>query len=218
MIRRPPRSTLFPYTTLFRSLTVQRGVLDCFAMTGTAALNVLGSSTVQAPGDFGVSGIYAEQNSTISLGTLTNFSNGVLHGTIYTEFFTNGQNGTTSIIQFRGARVIENEAGIYLNANGQLRDQDSGLNALRDLAVNRGYIYIAYGGSLAVSGGFTNDGDGWVFVGGRGSNSTFTVNGNLINATENSGLSLDAPAAVTINGDVTNYGSISLRDSSVTNL
>src|SRR3712207_8574789 len=25
MIRRPPRSTLFPYTTLFRSLAVQRG-------------------------------------------------------------------------------------------------------------------------------------------------------------------------------------------------
>src|SRR2546422_5347952 len=25
MIRRPPRSTLFPYTTLFRSLTVLRG-------------------------------------------------------------------------------------------------------------------------------------------------------------------------------------------------
>src|SRR2546426_4175928 len=25
MIRRPPRSTLFPYTTLFRSLTVQAG-------------------------------------------------------------------------------------------------------------------------------------------------------------------------------------------------
>src|SRR5260370_29132317 len=27
MIRRPPRSTLFPYTTLFRSLIVQTGVL-----------------------------------------------------------------------------------------------------------------------------------------------------------------------------------------------
>src|SRR5207253_8568592 len=26
MIRRPPRSTLFPYTTLFRSLFVRRGV------------------------------------------------------------------------------------------------------------------------------------------------------------------------------------------------
>src|SRR2546427_12106715 len=28
MIRRPPRSTLFPYTTLFRSLERQRGRLD----------------------------------------------------------------------------------------------------------------------------------------------------------------------------------------------
>src|SRR2546422_8539475 len=27
MIRRPPRSTLFPYTTLFRSLAVQLGML-----------------------------------------------------------------------------------------------------------------------------------------------------------------------------------------------
>src|SRR5437762_11388147 len=26
MIRRPPRSTLFPYTTLFRSLDVERGI------------------------------------------------------------------------------------------------------------------------------------------------------------------------------------------------
>src|SRR5260370_17656207 len=34
MIRRPPRSTLFPYTTLFRSLLLARGIraqaLDCF--------------------------------------------------------------------------------------------------------------------------------------------------------------------------------------------
>src|SRR5256885_16983814 len=28
MIRRPPRSTLFPYTTLFRSVEVQQGLLD----------------------------------------------------------------------------------------------------------------------------------------------------------------------------------------------
>src|SRR3712207_9391066 len=28
MIRRPPRSTLFPYTTLFRSVVVARGVHD----------------------------------------------------------------------------------------------------------------------------------------------------------------------------------------------
>src|SRR2546426_9057847 len=30
MIRRPPRSTLFPYTTLFRSPTRQRGALSRF--------------------------------------------------------------------------------------------------------------------------------------------------------------------------------------------
>src|SRR5260370_30000061 len=32
MIRRPPRSTLFPYTTLFRSLEVQRGDGDAFTV------------------------------------------------------------------------------------------------------------------------------------------------------------------------------------------
>src|SRR3989442_7733537 len=32
MIRRPPRSTLFPYTTLFRSYLNRR---DCFAEAGT---------------------------------------------------------------------------------------------------------------------------------------------------------------------------------------
>src|SRR2546430_8794472 len=29
MIRRPPRSTLFPYTTLFRSLEIPRGIERC---------------------------------------------------------------------------------------------------------------------------------------------------------------------------------------------
>src|SRR2546430_5899889 len=31
MIRRPPRSTLFPYTTLFRSRTALAGALQCLA-------------------------------------------------------------------------------------------------------------------------------------------------------------------------------------------
>src|SRR2546422_6372390 len=41
MIRRPPRSTLFPYTTLFRSMpggeivpSAQRGVIDCAEWVG----------------------------------------------------------------------------------------------------------------------------------------------------------------------------------------
>ncbi len=38
MIRRPPRSTLFPYTTLFRSL-LSRGGIE--SMLGSAALIIL---------------------------------------------------------------------------------------------------------------------------------------------------------------------------------
>src|SRR3989441_1835987 len=34
MIRRPPRSTLFPYTTLFRSLTLERGKLYLLSPVG----------------------------------------------------------------------------------------------------------------------------------------------------------------------------------------
>src|SRR3712207_8148103 len=34
MIRRPPRSTLFPYTTLFRSVVAMVGVMAALAMVG----------------------------------------------------------------------------------------------------------------------------------------------------------------------------------------
>src|SRR2546430_6119250 len=34
MIRRPPRSTLFPYTTLFRSNTSRGGLVDTDALVG----------------------------------------------------------------------------------------------------------------------------------------------------------------------------------------
>src|SRR3712207_8627467 len=50
MIRRPPRSTLFPYTTLFRSLRIeqleQHGVL-CLARDNHNILEILGSCTNQ---------------------------------------------------------------------------------------------------------------------------------------------------------------------------
>src|SRR2546422_11385647 len=36
MIRRPPRSTLFPYTTLFRSLSRSRGLMPAVAMPRAA--------------------------------------------------------------------------------------------------------------------------------------------------------------------------------------
>src|SRR2546422_5296150 len=45
MIRRPPRSTLFPYTTLFRSGLGQRGaVLTLYGLGGVFGLLALGVS------------------------------------------------------------------------------------------------------------------------------------------------------------------------------
>src|SRR5256885_3306660 len=45
MIRRPPRSTLFPYTTLFRSTVQRRGAKvlqhECGPLTKTSILRVL---------------------------------------------------------------------------------------------------------------------------------------------------------------------------------
>src|SRR2546430_8098480 len=41
MIRRPPRSTLFPYTTLFRSLLGGRGDLDRLGVGGVVAVGAL---------------------------------------------------------------------------------------------------------------------------------------------------------------------------------
>src|SRR3712207_8474279 len=38
MIRRPPRSTLFPYTTLFRSLAAAAAEVDLLAGAGSARL------------------------------------------------------------------------------------------------------------------------------------------------------------------------------------
>src|SRR2546422_1413346 len=54
MIRRPPRSTLFPYTTLFRSLTTLGGAVEVTAAgTGTLALNQAILTTPSAAGTNG---------------------------------------------------------------------------------------------------------------------------------------------------------------------
>src|SRR3712207_9509716 len=48
MIRRPPRSTLFPYTTLFRSVEAEQVVLTAGPWTGTIA-EMAGHKTAMVP-------------------------------------------------------------------------------------------------------------------------------------------------------------------------
>src|SRR2546429_7075027 len=46
MIRRPPRSTLFPYTTLFRSVRVYTAVVDEQSFAGASRFLAMPSSNV----------------------------------------------------------------------------------------------------------------------------------------------------------------------------
>src|SRR3712207_8432195 len=48
MIRRPPRSTLFPYTTLFRSLTARRGDALGRAMRASIEQRIAGGAEAAA--------------------------------------------------------------------------------------------------------------------------------------------------------------------------
>src|SRR5690348_18108490 len=45
MIRRPPRSTLFPYTTLFRSITAERGWWDVLRYDITIKPDIISKTT-----------------------------------------------------------------------------------------------------------------------------------------------------------------------------
>src|SRR2546426_9361917 len=58
MIRRPPRSTLFPYTTLFRSRTVLDGVYGCPLELGA------GAGFIEASVDSGDHSQYRDRKST----------------------------------------------------------------------------------------------------------------------------------------------------------
>src|SRR5260370_18762518 len=75
MIRRPPRSTLFPYTTLFRSPVYADGRLYFFSQTGTTtvlkpgrtcdilATNSLPSGFMASPAVDGKCGLRSEEHT-----------------------------------------------------------------------------------------------------------------------------------------------------------
>src|SRR3989454_9703582 len=99
MIRRPPRSTLFPYTTLFRSIDTRNGIIpghvvrsDPNAINGTVAVDVaLDGAAPGARPDLSVDGTieierlervlhvgrpaYGQPNSTIGMFKLVEAAN-----------------------------------------------------------------------------------------------------------------------------------------------
>src|SRR3712207_8458768 len=68
MIRRPPRSTLFPYTTLFRSLDLAQPVIDIgtalpAGVGGTASHSLLNRLDAVREGDLRVSVARSEEHT-----------------------------------------------------------------------------------------------------------------------------------------------------------
>src|SRR5258708_11425039 len=67
MIRRPPRSTLFPSTTLFRSLSTQTN-----SLTGAVALNSAGNAAVTSTSlNFAASNVGGVLTGTATTGSLS---------------------------------------------------------------------------------------------------------------------------------------------------
>src|SRR3712207_7239365 len=63
MIRRPPRSTLFPYTTLFRSIAVQAVQVGLFLAEPRRQLRVLGGRLAGVPFGQVVDGRRSEEHT-----------------------------------------------------------------------------------------------------------------------------------------------------------
>src|SRR5258708_10376086 len=101
MIRRPPRSTLFPYTTLFRSNTLNGNVVIAGAKTfstGTGAISLNGNATLAA-----------NQNLTAAAGSsVLDFSSAT--GQFKTSTGTNTLNGGT-VLAANNALIITGGAG-----------------------------------------------------------------------------------------------------------
>src|SRR5256885_11872521 len=83
MIRRPPRSTLFPYTTLFRS---SNATIECPAtpsFTAPTASDACGGSTVQDLGDTTTAGTCANNYTSDRKSTRLNSSHLVISYAVF---------------------------------------------------------------------------------------------------------------------------------------
>ncbi|MGI9086361.1 MAG: hypothetical protein ACR2HH_01250 [Chthoniobacterales bacterium] len=158
-----------------RNLTlVNRVFLDNQGYIGTT-LNVTGSTTLSTtPGHEGeTAAVFASGD--FRLGTLTNYN--ATTKTLQDGFFFALNGGS---IQFRGADIVTNNGTLVVGDGSQILNQDNGVVAYANLAVNNGGFNLGGGHNFTTVGNFTNNGGFSVGTSGNLS-SVFTVGGLLTN-------------------------------------
>lgn len=120
-------------------------------LAANKTLNVTGTTSIA---NFGL--IQATDGAHYTLGTLLQQSNSTLlySGVIGAGGGISGS-PNPSIVEWRGANVVRNEASIELGPNGFLRDQDTGLDALRNFSQNGG-LFGVEGRTYVTPGAFSN--------------------------------------------------------------
>src|ERR1051326_9131951 len=120
MIRRPPRSTLFPYTTLFRSVTSDSVDVASIPAKGTMVWEVTGTDTLKV--GYAVWESYLPNNSTIRVPMSSGISATVFSGPIHV-----GEAGTTPYY----SATIAVEVGSGINTGVALATAGSAGSSLR---------------------------------------------------------------------------------------
>src|SRR5258705_12858950 len=128
MIRRPPRSTLFPYTTLFRSTGDTITATLTLANTAAGSLTTSGTATyTAATGVWTITGTVAQVNAALAAVAFVPASNNDVNTTITTHIVDAANTGPTedrkSVVEGKsgdlgGRRIIKKKKGESLGASG----------------------------------------------------------------------------------------------------
>ncbi|MDQ2918441.1 MAG: hypothetical protein M3R10_00990 [Verrucomicrobiota bacterium] len=155
---------------------INRVFLDNQSFPGTN-LTVNGTTSITtAPGHDGETAALFDDGGTWLFGTLTNY-NSASH-TLTDGFFFVFNNGT---IGWHGADITTNQGGTLITSgSSRIIDQDTNLNAFRNLAVNNGGFTVADGYNFTTAGNFTNNG-GLGITTGNGASTIMTITGSLTN-------------------------------------
>ena len=130
-------------------------------------------------------------------------------------FYVGDRGSGTGILEFRGADIVTNGAVFVLyGRNAVVRDQNSGLNAFRNLAVNNGILWFNDGYRLTTAGNLTNAGSIGLNINPQDTRTPeLHISGNLVN---NGYISLYPRSVFTVAGGLSGSGNISIYGLPVT--